>query len=205
MEVVTIDLPGHGRSPGNGCETIEQYGDAVCDALEDRTPCYVAGHSLGGAVAMHLALVHPDLVKGIILIGSGARLKVLPRILEGIVADKERTVADINVLSCSQATSKAAREEVLGMVMGCAPEVIYKDFAACDGFDIMASVGSIRVPALVICGEDDALTPVKYSQFLARNIPGSELVIIRDAGHMVMVEKPAEVSKVIKAFVETHN
>lgn len=205
MEVVAVDLPGHGESPGDGYDSIEQYGNEVYDALEDRTRCHVVGHSLGGAIAMRLALTHPDLVKGIVLVGTGARLKVLPQILEGIIADKERIIADINALSCSQAALASTREEVSGMMMGCAPEVIYRDFAACDRFDIMGSVDSIRVPALVLCGEDDMLTPVKYSQFLALKIPSSRLAIIKDAGHMVMMEKPDEVNRAIKAFVEDHD
>ena len=95
MEVVLIDLPGHGKSPGDGCDSVEQYGDAIYNAMAGLGPVryYVAGHSLGGAIAMSLALFHPDALKGIILIGTGAKLKVLPRIFEGVLKEKERTVA----------------------------------------------------------------------------------------------------------------
>lgn len=202
MEVVLIDLPGHGRSPGDGCGSVEEYGDAVYRVLGGPARYYVAGHSLGGAIAMYGALAYPDMVKGIILIGTGAKLRVLPSILEGIVREKERTLAGINALSFSHATSAATKAEVFAMMMGCARGVIHKDFAACDRFDILSSVGSISVPALILCGEDDALTPAKYSRFLNEKIPGSKLTLIRDAGHMVMIEKPDDVNTAIEKFVK---
>ena len=204
MEVVLIDLPGHGRSPGDGCGSVEEYGDAAYGAMmgSGSTGYYVAGHSLGGAIAMFLALSHPDAVKGIILIGTGARLRVLPRILEGILKEKERTLQDINALSFSKSAPAATREEALKEMAASRPEVIHKDFTACDRFDIMDSVGSIRVPALILCGEDDTLTPVRYSLFLKEKIAGSELTFIKGAGHMVMIEKPDEVNKAIEAFIK---
>jgi len=202
MQVVLVDLPGHGRSTGDGCGSVEEYGDAVYHSLKGQAPYCVAGHSLGGAIAMYLALSHPEFVNGIILIGTGARLKVLPSILEGIKREKERTIGEINALSFSRATPAAARAEVLGMMMSCAPEVIHKDFSACDRFDIMNSVGSIRVPTLILCGEDDALTPAKYSRFLNEQIPDSKLALIKDAGHMAMVEKPDEVNGAIEVFLK---
>ena len=204
MEVVLIDLPGHGKSPGDGCDSAGQYGDAVYKAMRGLNPdrYYVAGHSLGGAIAMSLALFHPDAVKGLILIGTGAKLRVLPSILDGILKEKERTIADINSLSFSQGTSATTKEEAFKMMMSCRAEAIYKDFSACDRFDIRNSVDSIRMPTLILCGEDDVLTPVRYSRFLKEKIAGSELALVKDAGHMAMLEKPDEVNKAIEIFLK---
>jgi pimeloyl-ACP methyl ester carboxylesterase len=206
MEVVLVDLPGHGKSPGNGCDSTEQYGDAVYKAMRGLSPdrYYVAGHSLGGAIAMSLALFHPDAVRGLILIGTGAKLRVLPSILDGILKEKERTIADMNSLSFSQGTSAPTKEEAFKMMMSCRSETIYKDFSACDRFDIMNSVDSIRMPTLVLCGKDDVLTPVKYSRFLNEKIAGSELVLIGDAGHMAMLEKPDAVNRAMEIFLGDH-
>ena len=65
----------------------------------------------------------------------------------------------------------------------------------------MNTVSSIRVPALIICGNDDALTLPKYSSYLHEAIYGSQLTLIDDAGHMVMMEKPMEVNRAIEGFV----
>ena len=79
MEVMLVDLPGHGESPGDGCDSVEEYRDAVYEMIRelDIERCYIAGHSLGGAIALSLSLAYPDIIKGIILIGTGARLRVL--------------------------------------------------------------------------------------------------------------------------------
>jgi pimeloyl-ACP methyl ester carboxylesterase len=208
MEVVLVDLPGHGRSPGDGCDSVKEYADAIYGSMERLYPrgYYVAGHSLGGAIAMSLALLHPSVIEGVVLIGTGARLRVLPEIIEGLLKEKERTLADINrlVFSKGKGAPSSLRDEAFAMMMGCGAEIIRKDFVACDRFDIMSSITSIKAPALILCGEEDALTPVKYSRFLNEKISGSQLVLIEDAGHMAMIEKPDEVSKAIDIFVKNH-
>jgi pimeloyl-ACP methyl ester carboxylesterase len=83
------------------------------------------------------------------------------------------------------------------------PTVLHGDFLACNAFDIMESISKIRVPTLVICGKDDQLTPVRYSQYLADQLPKAELKIIPDAGHMVMLEQPQVVASELSAFLAT--
>lgn len=203
MEVILVDLPGHGESPGDGCDSVEKYRDAVYEMIteHDFGKCYIAGHSLGGAIALSLSLAFPDILKGIILIGTGARLRVLPQILEGVVTDKENTVRNIGGLVFSNKTSSVLKDQTIHETMKCRAEVIHKDFYACNRFDVMDTVDSIRVPALIICGVDDALTLPKYSIYLNEAIKGSRLTLIDNAGHMVMMEKPMEVSRAIEEFV----
>ncbi len=73
MEVILVDLPGHGESPRNGYESIEEYRDAVYKTMKENgiEKPYVAGHSLGGAIAQSLSIAYPDSIKGIVLIGTG--------------------------------------------------------------------------------------------------------------------------------------
>jgi pimeloyl-ACP methyl ester carboxylesterase len=203
MEVILVDLPGHGESSGDGCESIEELSDVIYEMIKttDIGGCYVAGHSLGGAIALSLSLAHPDILKGIILIGTGARLRVLPQILEGIVNDKENTVRNIGELAFSKNTSSALKNQAFYETMKCKTEVIHKDFSACNRFDAMNTVNSILIPALIICGNEDALTLPKYSLYLHEAINDSQLTLIDDAGHMVMMEKPMEVNKAIEEFV----
>ncbi len=203
MEVVLVDLPGHGESPGNGCDSVEDYRDAIYEMIRELNieKCYIAGHSLGGAIAISLSLAYPDILKGIILIGTGARLRVLPQILEGIIKDKENTVRNISELAFSKKTTSVLKDQAIYETMKCKGEVVYKDFCACNRFDVMDTINSIRVPALIICGNDDALTLPKYSLYLHEAIYGSQLTLIDGAGHMVMMEKPMEVNRAIEEFV----
>jgi pimeloyl-ACP methyl ester carboxylesterase len=203
MEVILVDLPGHGESPGNGCESVEEYGDAVYGMMEDLNlgQAFVAGHSLGGAIAMSLALSHPGMVKGVILIGTGAKLRVLPRILEGVIREREKTVRAIVDLALSNKATSTLKTIDFDETMKCSAEVIYRDFSACDRFNVLDSISSLSVPALILCGTEDSLTPPKYSSYLHREIKGSKLVLIEDAGHMVMIEKPDQVNRAIELFV----
>jgi len=79
--------------------------------------------------------------------------------------------------------------------------VLYGDFVACDRFDLMSEIEKIVLPTLILYGEDDQLTPVKYSQFLHSRIKGSKMEVLPDAGHMVMMETPQLFNKKIGEFI----
>ncbi len=201
--VVLIDLPGHGKSVGDPCNSIEAYAEAVKKVLEESTatPAHIVGHSMGGAIAMHLAITYPGLLKGLILIGTGAKLKVYPEILEGVLRDKEKTARTIIDTAFSPATPAALKEKVFAEYIKNDARTIFNDFTACDSFNYMGSLGNITVPTLVMCGTVDLFTPEKYSRYLAENISGAALEIIEGAGHMAMIEKPAEVNTAIGKFI----
>lgn len=202
-QVVLIDLPGHGRSGGDSFNSIEAYAEAVKEVLEESAvdPAHIVGHSMGGAVAMQLATAYPGLLKGLILIGTGAKLKVYPEVLEGVLKDKEKTARTIIDTAFSPATPAALKERVFAEYIKNDARTIFNDFTACDRFDHMGPLKDIATPTLVICGSVDLFTPEKYSRFLAENIPGAALEIIEGAGHMVMIEKPDSVNTAVGKFI----
>ncbi len=204
VEVILADLPGHGKAADSkGCISIDEQRDSIFRTLKSSgiSSCYMVGHSMGGAIAMYYALAFPDTIKGLVLVGTGARLRVFPEILEGIKKDKEKTLRNIIGFAFSKTAPEALKEKGFQEMMKCSAEVIYNDFLACDKFSVMEKVGSISIPTLIICGSEDTLTPVKYSQYLNQSIKGSRFVVIEEAGHMVMLEKPDEVNKAILGFV----
>jgi len=199
--VYALDLPGHGRSSGAGRWSIADYASFVVrfmDALRFEQ-AIIAGHSMGGATAMQMALGHPQRVSGLVLVGTGARLRVLPAILDGTLSDFEDTIK----LICEYAYSPHASPQLVRQgqrqMLKVAPQTVHDDYAACDAFDIMERLGEIHCPTLVICGTDDALTPPKYSTFLAERIADAELKWIEGAGHMVMIEKPNLVAEAMES------
>jgi pimeloyl-ACP methyl ester carboxylesterase len=143
---------------------------------------------MGGAITQTLALTHPEVIQGIVLVGTGARLKVLPLILDGVKSHFEETVRKIVHFSYSRKTPSDLIERGVLDMMRNRPAVLYGDFLACDRFNVMSEVEKIRIPTLILCGDVDELTPVKYSQFLQDRIKGSRLEVLSDAGHMVMME-----------------
>jgi pimeloyl-ACP methyl ester carboxylesterase len=203
-EVILVDLPGRGKSAGEGRRSIAEYVEITRALIVDHAlgECYLVGHSMGGLIAMSLAITHPDLVKGLVLIATGARLRVSPEILEWMVENKERTVKMMmTLMAFSKKAPLALVDGAVAEMMKAPAETIFGDFFACDSADIMDEVKKIEAQTLVICGLDDRLTPPAYSDYLNRAIRGSKLVSIPDAGHMVILEKPEEVNRAIEAFV----
>jgi pimeloyl-ACP methyl ester carboxylesterase len=200
---IIIDLPGHGASEGEGEQEIGRYAEHVYSFLKalGLSKVFWVGHSMGGAIVQTLALVHPEVIKGISLVGTGARLKVLPLILNGIKTSFEEAVRKINELCFFQKSSPLLMERSFVGLMQCRPEVLYGDYLACDRFDIMNEVEKIDCPTLVLCGQEDGMTPVKYSQFLLQHIKGSRLEILPGAGHMVMMESAGAFNEKLGAFV----
>ncbi|MBA4418692.1 MAG: alpha/beta hydrolase [Syntrophus sp. (in: bacteria)] len=203
MEVVLLDLPGHGQSSGPALDSIEGSRDSVYKTLQSMniTRCYIAGHSMGGAIAMSLALAYPDIVKGLILIGTGARLRVMPEILEGVLKEKENTLRMITETAFGTGASQTMKENGLKEMMKCEAETLYNDYIACDHFDAIGSVKDIKAPTLMLCGRSDLLTPPRYSEYLYRQIKGSDIGLVDGAGHMIMLEKPRELNTAIENFV----
>jgi len=161
------------------------------------------GHSLGGAVVQEFTLLYPQYVEALILVGTGARLRVLPEIIEGIKERFEGTVKLICDYAFSKKTSRDLIQKGMEAMLKTRASVLTGDFAACNRFDIMDRVENIKVPTLVMRGGDDLLTPPKYAQFLAEKIEGARLEIIGGAGHMVMIEKPDEFNNRVMEFLQS--
>lgn len=200
---IVIELPGHGESEGEGEQDIARYAEYVHSFIKalGLPKVFLIGHSMGGAITQTVALAHPEVIKGIVLVGTGARLKVLPLILNGIKTNFEETVRKINDLSFFRKSPPLLLERSIAGLMLCRPEVLYGDYLACDRFDIMKEVEKINLPSLILCGEEDKLTPLKYSQFLQSRINGSTLEVLSNAGHMAMMESPQAFNEKVGEFI----
>ena len=142
------------------------------------------------------------MVKGIVLVGTGARLRVLPSILEGIQKNFKETVLMMTRYAFSRNAPQEFIERAIDQLMQVRPEILHGDFLACDRFDFMKEVEKIQLPALIVCGEEDEMTPVKYAQYLHDRIKGSRLEVLPRAGHMVMMESAEAFNERVNAFIE---
>ena len=183
-------------------EAIDGYADAVAAELASRDieDAILVGFSMGGAVALTLALRHAPQVRALALLGSGSRLRVAPAILDGLASDFDTTARMIAGFLLANPTSERV-EFCVGMMYAVGEAQTRAGFAACNTFDVTDRLGAIALPVVAITGERDAMTPPKYGQSLADRIPGAAARILAGAGHLVMVENPADTNEALRAFV----
>ncbi len=203
-KAIAIDLPGHGDSNGSGADRIEVYRDIVVECVRalDLQRSVVVGHSMGGAIAQSIAVGSPGLLAAIVLIGTGARLRIHPKIFAGLQDDVRQTVGMIAAWARAAGTPAEVISQDADAMLRTPASVIENDLRACDAFDLMEQVKMITLPTLVIGGAEDRMTPSAYAKYLHQQISGSQLLSIPDAGHMVMFERPDEVSRGIEDFLD---
>jgi pimeloyl-ACP methyl ester carboxylesterase len=199
-----VNLPGHPH--GQTLNSVEAYADWLRKYIEGRgyKDVVLAGQSLGGAVTLMYALRYPQELKGIIIISSGARLRVHPRYLipceeaiKGNPLEWHQLLEGMHRL-----TPEDYKREIIEKQKAIGPAVMLNDFLCCDKFDIMDKVQQIKLPAFIICGELDIMTPVKYANYLGAKIANSRVVIVPQASHLVLAEKSEAVNEAIEDFVK---
>jgi pimeloyl-ACP methyl ester carboxylesterase len=158
----------------------------------------VAGNSLGGAIALEWALRYPADAGGLILLGTGARLRVAPAIFSMIDADWPACIETLVSYSVSKNAGAGLRDRVAGWHHVVGRASTRQDYADCDAFDAMDRIGTIDVPAMIVVGAEDVMTPLKYSTFLHDALKGSSLHVIDGAGHLAHAEKPETVNDLIR-------
>lgn len=203
--VYALDLPAHGKSAGRPRASIGEYAGALMGWL-DALPierAVLVGHSMGGAIAQQIGLDYPQRAGGLVLIATGARLRVAPAFLEGLLTDYDRTLDAINSYAWGPQTPETMIRHGRQHMAQANPQATQADFAACNAFDGVERLGQITAPTLVISGAADQLTPPKYAVKLAEGIAGAQLRLLENAGHMVMLEQPDQVAQAVSDFLDT--
>jgi len=197
-----IALPGHPE--GKPCSSVDDYVSWLQAYIHQQRyqDVVLVGHSLGGAIAQLYGLKYADEVKALVLIGTGARLRVHPDFLTSVkqMINDENAWREYVADACGAADPEV-RSAMIEARMRIGPAVMLNDLLCCDEFDIMDRVHTIKLPTLVICGSEDEMTPVKYTKYLAGKIDGAIKVIIDGATHAVAREKPREVNQAIESVL----
>ena len=202
--VVALELNGHGRSQDKSDKAVaDSYLDDIDQVVSMFQTPILGGHSMGGALTQLYALRHPEKLGGIILVGTGARLRVTPVVFELLDTNFEGYIEALGEFMFHQSASKELIEASQQEARKCPKHIIRRDFELCDHFDIMERVSEIMIPTLIIVGDDDVMTPLKFSNYLNEKIKNSKLQTVKSAGHMVMLEQPLKVNSAIRKWIES--
>jgi pimeloyl-ACP methyl ester carboxylesterase len=180
-------LPGRAGVPGPPLSRVEDAAAFVARFASEQgaSRFVVCGYSYGGAIALELAITHADRVAGLALVSTGARLRVHPRIFEALEAGRDP-------MKPGEAwSSPVPIESALA------------DWRAANGFDRLGQPLEVRVPALVVGGECDVLTPPRNASYLVERIAGAELLMVPSEGHTVPFDQPAIVAAAVKRLTSS--
>ena len=198
-----VSLPGHPEG-----DALGSVGDCAAWLAKylrwkGADQAIVGGNSLGGAIAIEFALRYPELTAGLVLIGTGARLKVAPAIFEMIDARWPACIDDLVAFSLSPSADASLRDRAKRWHEVVGNRSTRRDYQNCDEWEAMDRVASIKAKTLVIVGAEDRMTPPKYAAFLNEKIDGSELAVIDGAGHLAHAERPDAVNaRIRQVFAE---
>jgi len=207
FRIVRYDLPGHGGSAApDGPRTMADLADAVV-ALLDRLGIERAHHvgvSIGGAIALQLALDHPGRATGLTVIASAARFAdpdSWPQ--RAATVRKEGTEAMLGsrpgtwFVHSFAGTDEA--ERLLGMLRATGDEGYAACCEAIAGFDVRGRLPGIGVPVLAVAGAEDPATPPEMVRVIADGVRDGRFEIVDGAAHLLNVEKPEQFNALLGA------
>lgn len=167
---------------------------------EIKTPCPVSGHAMGGRLAIWYAILHGDKTQSaIIQCPSGLRPEgqvIMPfsQYQKGVITHPEK-VADENRSQAVIDANRDAGYHYHAPGKGVIDKTIFRDHS------MVARLGEITCPTLILQGAVDAVLPPESVEFLATQLPGSHLVYVKDAGHLIDTDQPERWLNVIREFI----
>ena len=209
--VLAPDLPGHGRSDGEPLATIGAMADwtaALIDAADARRAALI-GHSMGSLVALETAARYPEKITAMGLIGAAAAIPVSRDLLAAAEADDHAAIDMLRIwgygFRAGIGGSLAPGLWMLGgaerLLERARPGVLFTDLRACNDYrDGLAAASTVAVPATLVLGERDLMTPAKAGLELAAALPNARVITLKGAGHMLMSERPDEVLAAVREF-----
>ena len=204
-DVAALSLPGRGGSDDGPVASLADAATVVAAALAELAPdgTVLAGHSMGGGIAIETALSTPARLRGLVLLASGARLRVHPDILVAAAegADRGEHLAELSALSLRPDGPAPARDHGLAAEAITPGPVAVADWEATDRFDRLDDLGELDLPVLAVAGDADALTPPRYAAHVAEHAPSAEHVVLPGAGHWLPVEDADRVADLVGAFL----
>lgn len=214
FRVVAVDLRGHGGSPKPpGPYRLDHFSADVAQLLRrlDAPPAHVLGISLGGAVALQLALDFPELVRSLVLVNTAARfvsaswqqrLMGARRVANAYFSGMDQVAEQVAARLFPRPEQSALRRETVERIRHNDPAAYRATLWAIARFDVRARLGEIACPTLIVAGDEDTTVPLASKQLLAQRISHSRLEIIAHSGHATPVDQPEAFNRTVMQFLE---
>ncbi len=215
--VINYDIRGFGNSTaGNEEFSIKLFADDLInfmDALKiDKA--IVVGLSMGGYIILNAVERYTERLEAIILCdtqciadtaeGKEKRFKTIEQIEASGLNEFTNGFAKNVFSAITQSAKNDIVEEIKTTILSTPPEIVIATLKALAGrSDTCSMLSSINIPALILCGNDDIITPPDRSKFINENIQGSKLHIIENAGHLSNLEQPEIVNKYLHEFIDS--
>jgi poly(3-hydroxyalkanoate) depolymerase len=215
LQVISFDAPGIGQSTPYGrprrmpgiARTVERLLDAVGYDHAD-----VLGVSLGGVVAQQLAHQAPDRVRRLVLAATGPGLGGVPgspRVLLSLATPRRYSQPDYFRRVAGRIYGGGARRDPDALLHGSVARFIERpalpaylgQIYAISGWSSVLWLRTLRPPTLVLAGDDDPIVPLVNGRILARCIPDAKLHVVRQGGHLFVLERPAEIAALVAGFL----
>ena len=201
--VLAVDLPGHGGSEGPALVDIESLGGWILRLLErsGASSATLVGHSMGALACLSAGAEGDDRVAAMALLGVGARMPVHPDLLAAARVDDpvaRELIVDWGFgqparFGVNRAPGLWMQGGGRSLLLRAPAGALGSDLAACDAYGSAAEAAArLDCPVLFVVGEGDRMTPPSAAAELAAKVAKARTATIRDAGHMMMIEKPDE-------------
>lgn len=209
LRVIRYDKRGHGLSSCPPAPytmgALIHDAERLLDALGVRD-CVFVGLSIGGMIAQGLAAKRLDLIRAVVLSNTAPKIGTREMWQDRIAMVESQGLSAMSDTIMTRWFSKAFREgpavSPWKRMVETTPAAGYAGAAAAiAGSDFYASTARLRLPALIIAGSEDGSTPPDLVQELVGLIPGAHFALIRGAGHLPCVEKPADFAGHLNAFL----
>jgi 3-oxoadipate enol-lactonase len=212
---IAFDIPGFGESKylGNGWN-IKEASRKIAEVIisERLHPAHIAGISLGGALALQLAIDYPNLLNKLILINTMANLRpkkvgdLYYLIKRFLIANIKGVNAQAEIVAFrlfQKPDQEFLRKELIERIKNSDPRIYRSAMVSLGLFDVRRKIEKIRVTTLVISGENDSTVPIELQKDLADRIPGARHEIIENSGHAVIVDQPEKFNKIFLEFLKS--
>jgi 3-oxoadipate enol-lactonase len=214
FKCLRFDTRGNGASAAPpGPYTLDKLADdtkGLFDALSVPAAHWL-GLSLGGAIGQVFALKYPGMLKSLVLAGTASRN---PADAGPMWADRIRAaethgmepLVEPTLTRWFTDTFRCAHPERVALIAAAIRATPVAGYIGCGHavpkLDVIARLKEIECPVLIIVGADDASTPFAMAQEIHENLPGSELVVIPSAAHLVNIEQPDEFNRALVRFYD---